>query len=386
MASISGSSVLGDRDAYSNQCVQEGRAEPLEQASYDRAYIRRTLEGAIHIGLAIALVAVCLLILRPFVPLVVWGIIIAIASYPAFQKLQSALGGRGGLAAILWTVLLLAALILPVVLLAQSVVAGIRPLAARLKDGTLTIPPPPARIETWPIIGARLAHSWNVASTNLAGTLVRFTPQIKLVLSRILAASSGVGIAMLQFLLSILVSGALLANAGAAAKVTHTLAKRLFGEQGPDFQHLVGATIRSVTVGILGVALIQSAFAAVGFLVVGLPGAGVWAVIFLLAAVLQVGGIVLLPAVIYVFIIASTTKAVMFFIWCIIVGTLDNVIKPLLLGRGVAVPIAVIFLGVLGGFVAMGIIGLFIGPIVLSIGYKLFLAWLQGPAVVNQST
>jgi predicted PurR-regulated permease PerM len=386
MTSLSGSSVLSDRDAYPDQCVQKGRAVPLEQPSYDSAYIRRTLEVSIHIGLAIVLVAVCLLILHPFVPLVVWGTIIAIASYPTFQKLRSAVGGRGGLAAVLWTLLLLAALIIPIVLLTQSVVAGIRPLAARLLDGTLTIPAPPPRIATWPIVGARLAHSWNMTSTNLAGTLVRFTPQIKLLLSRILAACSGVGIAMLQFLLSILVSGALLANAGPAAKVTHSLAKRLFGEQGPEFQHLIGATIRSVTVGILGVALIQSAFAAVGFLVVGLPGAGMWAAIFLLAAVLQVGGLVLLPAVIYVFIMASTTKAVMFLVWCIIVGTLDNVIKPLLLGRGVAVPIAVIFLGALGGFVAMGIIGLFVGPIVLSIGYKLFLAWLAGTAVVNQST
>ena len=118
--------------------------------------------------------------------------------------------------------------------------------------------------------------------------------------------------------------------------------------------------------------------AALGFFVAGLPGAGLWSVVFLFAAVLQVGGLLLIPAVIYVFATASTTKAVIFLIWCILVGLLDNILKPVLLGRGVAVPMAVIFLGAFGGFFAMGIIGLFIGAVVLSVGYKLFLAWLEG--------
>ena len=157
-------------------------------------------------------------------------------------------------------------------------------------------------------------------------------------------------------------------------QVTCSLANRLFGNKGPEFQQLVGATIRSVTFGILGVAVIQSAFAALGFLMVGLPGAGLWVVIFASAAVVQVGGLVLIPAVIYVFAIASTTKAVIFLVWCVVVGLMDNILKPLLLGRGVAVPVAVVFLGAIGGFVAMGVIGLFVGAIVLSIGYKLFLA------------
>ena len=163
-----------------------------------------------------------------------------------------------------------------------------------------------------------------------------------------------------------------------AAEVTRSLANRLFDDKGPEFQDLVGSTIRSVTFGILGVAVIQSLFAALGFVVVGLPGAGLWSVIFLLAAVLQMGGLVLVPPVIYVFATASTTKAVIFLIWCIVVGLMDNVLKPLLLGRGAQVPIAVVFLGAIGGFVAMGIIGLFVGAVVLSVGYKLFLAWLAG--------
>ena len=115
-----------------------------------------------------------------------------------------------------------------------------------------------------------------------------------------------------------------------------------------------------------------------------MPGAGLWVVTFLLAAVLQVGAIVLIPAVIYVFVITSTTKAVIFLIWCMLVALIDNVLKPLLLGRGVAVPIAVVFLGVIGGFMAMGTIGLFVGAIVLSVGYEMFFAWLEGTTAIHR--
>ena len=206
---------------------------------------------------------------------------------------------------------------------------------------------------------------------------MKFAPQIKSALPGILAASAGFASTIVQLLISIVLSGVLLANAQAAYEVTRSLANRLFGEQGPEFQRLVGSTIRSVTNGVLGVALIQTVFAAAGFFVVGLPAAGVWSVVFLAAAVLQVGMLALIPAVIYAFAIASGTKAVIFLVWCIIVGLMDNVLKPLLLGRGAAVPIAVVFLGVIGGFMAMGLIGLFLGAIVLSVGYKLFLAWVR---------
>jgi predicted PurR-regulated permease PerM len=355
----------------------------IERLAKDRAQVNQALEVFIQIGLAALLMIGCLLILRPFIPLIMWGIIIAIASYPTFRKLQSVLGGRGGLAAVLWTLLLLAVLILPLVLLAQSLVQGMQPLATQLRNGTLMIPPPPLRIAHWPIVGPPLAHAWTMASTNFTGALMKFAPQIKAALPEILSASAGIGFTLLQFFLSILVSGALLGNARAAADITRALANRLFGDHGPEFQHLVGATIRSVTLGILGVALIQSALAAIGFLVIGLPGASVWVVVFLFAAVLQVGVLVLIPAAIYAFAVATTTKAVIFVVWCIFVGVLDNVLKPLLLGRGVAVPTVVVFLGVIGGFLAMGIIGLFVGAIVLSVGYKLFLAWIEGGAAAD---
>ena len=352
----------------------------------DRTQLTLALEISIHIGLAILLTTACLLILRPFIPLLSWGIIIAVAAYPSFQKLKLALGGRGVVTATLFTVLLLALLIVPVLLLAETLVDGIQTLAAHFKEGSLIIPPPPAGIESWPIIGAPLNSLWSRASRDLSEAVRGFAPQIKAVVPGLVSVSAGLGLTVLQFALSVVVGGVLLANAEAAYEVTCSLCRRVFGDKGLEFQQLIGATIRSVTSGILGVAVIQSVLAGVGFLVAGLPGAGLWAVTFLIAAVLQVGVLVLIPAVIYMFAISSATKAVIFLAWCVAVGLMDNFLKPLLLGRGVAVPMAVVFLGAIGGFVALGLIGLFVGAIVLSVGYKLFLAWLDQAPVATQET
>ena len=318
----------------------------------NKDYVNRAVEVSTHIGLIFLLAAACYLMLRPFLPLIAWGIIIAIAVYPGYQKLLVTLRGRGVLSSVLITVLLLALLVVPVVLLAGTLVGGIQTVAAHFKDGTPIIPPPPVNVETWPVIGIPLKNAWSLASTNITTALRSFAPQIKAIVPGLLSAKNAAGSA-------------------------HSLANRIFGDRGAEFERLASSTIRSVTTGILGVALIQSLLAALGFLLAGLPGAGLWAVVFLIAAVLQVGALVLIPAVIYMFAIASVTKAVIFTVWCVFVALLDNVLKPLLLGRGVAVPIAVVFLGAIGGFVVMGIIGLFVGAIVLSVGYKLFIAWLD---------
>jgi len=352
-----------------------------QDVTKQRVQISQALEASIRIGLAALLVIACLMILRPFIPLVIWGIIIAIASYPTFLKLQGALKGRATVAAAIWTLLLLGVMIVPMVLIGKSLVEALRPLLMRIREGTQVLPPPPENIANWPIIGTPLYRFWTAAFTDLSQMLEHFAPQIKSAIPDILSASAGLGSAIVQFLLSIVVAGVLLANAPAASDITRSLMIRLFGEkEGPEYQNLIGATVRSVTFGIMGVALIQTAFAAAGFLVVGLPGASIWSVLFLFAAILQIGMIVLIPAVIYVFAIAAKTKAIIFLVWCMFVGVMDNVLKPILLGRSSAAPVIVVFLGVIGGFVAMGIIGLFVGAIVLAVGYKLFLAWIEGGA------
>ncbi len=264
-------------------------------------HVSRALEVSVNVGLFILLAAACFLVLRPFLPLVAWGIIIAIAVYPGYRRIQSLMGGRKTLAAVVCTILLFALLILPVIFLTGSLVEGFQSLARHLKDGMPTIPPPPPRVATWPIVGARLNEVWELASKNLSAVLQQFAPQIRAVVPQILSASAGIGVAVLQCILSIIISGVLLANATSGEKVAHSLAGRFFGDKGPEFVALAGATIRSVTTGIIGVAFIQSIFAVLGFLVVGLPGAGLWGAIFLIAAVLQLGVVVLLPALIYVF-------------------------------------------------------------------------------------
>lgn len=347
-----------------------------DQPEPDKAYLNRALEASIHICLFVLLAAACLLILRPFTALIIWRVIISIAGYPGYCKLKKPVGGRSGLASVLFTVLLLAVLIVPIALLAETLIDGFQSLAVWLHNETLAIPPPPPNLATWPLLGKPLSDLWSLASNNLSAALQSLAPQLKAAASGLVLAATGVGLGVLQFFISIVVAGFLLANSSQCAIVSRRLAIHLFGDKGPDFGALAGATVRSVTIGILGVALIQSLLAGLGFLMVRLPGAGAWTPVFLIAAVLHVGALVLIPVVVYVFATTGTAKAVAFLIWCIFVALIDNVLKPLLLGRGVPVPIIVVFLGAIGGFMAMGIIGLFVGPILLSVGSKLFQAWL----------
>jgi predicted PurR-regulated permease PerM len=351
----------------------------------NKEYVDRAVEVSINVGLLVLLSAVCFYILRPFLLLVVWGIIIAIAVYPAYRSFARLLGERGTLAAVLLTLLMLSVLIVPCILLTGTLVEGVQSVTGQLKDGTLAIPSPPHNLKNWPLVGAPIAGVWELASSNLTATIEKFAPQIRAAIPKLLAFSAGIGLSVVQFVLAVVVTGILLANAQTGAKVARSFADRIFGTRGAEFEQLAASTIRSVTSGILGVAVIQSFFASIGFLAVGLPGAGLWAFAFLIAAVLQFGALLLIPAVIYAFTITTTTKAVVFLIWCAIVGLMDNVLKPLLLGRGAVVPIAVVFLGAIGGFMSMGLIGLFVGAIVLSVGYKLVLAWLGDSAAISFS-
>ena len=349
-----------------------------------KEYLSHALEVFVNLGLLAGLVAVCLLILGPFLPLIVWGIVIAVVAEPSHRKLQRILRGRKTVAVLLFAIALIAVVLVPVVMFTGSALQGLHTLAEQVKDGSPLIPSPPARVATWPIIGTPLSNAWERVARSSSGALFTFTPEIKVVLSRLLSISAGIGLAVLQWILAIIIAAYLLLNDASSAELSHSFARRLFGEKGQEFEDLASATIRSVTIGIIGVAVIQSAFAAAGFLVAGLPGAGLWAIGFLFLAVLQIGGIVLVPAVVYVFATASTTKAVIFLVWCVLVGVMDNVLKPLLLGRGVPVPVAVVFAGAIGGFVGMGPIGLFVGSVLLSVGYKLLLAWLKETPQVGE--
>jgi predicted PurR-regulated permease PerM len=346
-----------------------------EKLADERGYIRAR-EVFIRMSLLAMMAITCYVILRPFLLLLLWSIVLATATFPGYRWIARAMGGRERLAAALCTALLLALIILPSVLLAGTLVGAAQSLAAGLQSGNLSIPPPPAKIATWPVVGTRLTEVWSLASSNITEAINKFSPYLREYIPKLLTASAALGGTLLQFIISILIAGYLLATYRASATLSHSIFDRIFSDRGEEFEELTKNTIRSVTNGILGVAVIQSVLAGIGFLAVGLPGAGMWAAMFLVASVVQIGPLVLIPSIIYAFTVTSTTPAVIFLVWSIFVGATDNVLKPLMLGRGSMVPTAVIFLGVIGGFVAMGIVGLFVGAIILSVGYKLFLVWL----------
>jgi predicted PurR-regulated permease PerM len=354
----------------------------------DKTYIARAREVFIRMSLLVITGVSCFVILRPFLDMIIAGIIIAIGLYPAYKKLTHALRGRDTLAAVLCTVVLLAVILVPMLLLAETLVAGIRNVADQLMGGQLRIPAPPPSLEKLPVVGGKLTEFWNSFSGDISAAMGRLAPQIQKYIPALVATTVGVGGVVLRFMVAILLAGFLLATSEQRVRFADKLFARIFDDQGPDFEQLVASTIRTVTNGVLGVAVIQSVLASLGFWIVGLPGAGLWAVMFLIAAVIQVGALVLLPAVLYAFASFPTSHAVIFLIWCAFVGVIDNVLKPILLGRSSKVPMLVVFVGVLGGFMVMRIIGLFVGAIILSVGYKLLIAWLDAgiPSTDRAST
>ena len=259
-----------------------------------------------------------------------------------------------------------------------SLVDGMTYLNGKIQSGEIKIPPPPDNIDSWPVIGKPLKSRWHEASVNPKATLARYVPQIKAVSLRLLELAMSTSMGLLQITLSIIIAGVLMANAKGGGNLVRELFVRLAGERGSDFADISTITIRNVVKGILGVAIIQGLLAGAGFMVAGVPGAGLWAFLCLFLAIIQIGiAPVVIPVIIYMFYNADTLTAGLLMVWLILVMLSDNFLKPILLGRGAPVPMLVVFLGSIGGFISMGFIGLFIGAVILSLGFKLFQAWLK---------
>ena len=349
-----------------------------DHPSSDKTLMARTLETTIHVGIVMLLLFWCFRIAQPFIQIFVWGIITAIAVFPGYRWLNSALKGRKKLAAALVTLLLLVIIVVPCVMFALSLVETAQKLSADFIGGSLSIPSPPESIKSWPVIGQTLHGFWHLSSENLTAALGQIAPYLKSLGLWLLNTAAGAGFGIVSFVISIFIAGILLANSARGAQVAKAIAVRLAGERGAELVELSRATVRSVARGILGVALIQSILAGLGCLVVGVPGAGLWALVVLILAVVQLPTfIILAPIVVYVFYTTGTVPAVLFAIWNLLVGGCDSFLKPLLMGRGVDVPMLVVFIGAIGGFMLNGIIGLFIGAIILSLGFKLFELWLN---------
>lgn len=351
-------------------------------------FTQNTIETAIRLGLLLLLAAWCFQIVSPFIEVVMWGVIIAVAIFPLFVKLKSAVGGRTKLAAVVYTLIALALLITPTIMISDSVVATSRALSEQYDQGQLQVPPPQDNVKEWPLVGEKLYGIWSQASDNLQGTFEKYEPQLKEAGEKIITVAAGAGGGILQFIISIIISGILMANAQGAYSITVKVFSRLTDQkQGMAFTHLSRDTIRSIAQGVLGIAIIQALMSALGMYLMDVPAWGLWTLIILVLAIAQLPPLLVLGFVIaYVWSVSTTTPAVLFTIYALIVSGSDSFLKPLLLGRGLETPMLVILLGAIGGMLMSGIIGLFIGAVILALGYELFMAWLdRGAEVVEEA-
>lgn len=352
--------------------------------------VRTAMEIAVYLILVLAIIYWCFLIITPFVSFLMWGTIIAVAAYKPFLSLRSAVGEKSKVAVFLFALIGIAVFVIPAWLFAGSIIDSAQTLRASMESGEFQIPPPGDAVQTWPLIGERLYASWTSASTNLEQFMDAHHDQFVDVLRRMLMGAAGIGLSILQLVAATLIAAALLANDQATIAAMRRLFRRLVGDQGEAMLQLTVATIRSITVGVLGIAFIQAVLGGVGMMAVGVPAAGVWALFILILAIAQLPPLlVLLPAIIYVFSTGeSTTAAIVFTVWSVFVSFSDAILKPLFLGRGVEAPMLVILLGAIGGMIHSGIVGLFVGSVILALGYKLFIAWLESgePDSVQQPT
>ena len=342
-------------------------------------FTQNTIEAAIRLGLLMLLAAWCFMIVYPFIEPVMWGVIIAVAIYPLFIKLRSVMGERNKLASAVYTLLALAFLITPTLMISNSVIESSQVISEKYDQGQLQIPPPEEGVKEWPLIGEKLYAFWSQASTNLQGTIENYEPQLKQAGEKIIAIAAGAGGGVLQFVISIIISGIMVANAPAAYKVTLKTFSRLTNEtQGEMFTNLSRDTIRSIAQGVIGIAIIQALLSGLGMYIMDVPAWGLWSLFILVLAIAQLPPLLVLGFVIaYVWTAAETTPAVIFTIYALIVSGSDSFLKPLLLGRGLKTPMLVILLGAIGGMLMSGIIGLFIGAVILALGYELFMEWLD---------
>lgn len=346
------------------------------------------VEALIRFGLILALMVFCYHFIHPFLNLLLWSIILAVTLYPLQRKFERKLG-KSGLTATLIVVMALIVLSVPIYFLATSVADSAQNAIAVVKSGTWHLPPPNPSVATWPLVGERLYALWLQASTDLTGLAQKLAPQMKDVSLVLLGKLAGIGLGLVTFVGSLILAGIFMAYGAGGDRSAVLIASRLVGaERGRHVTELCTATIRAVAQGVIGIAFIQAILVGVGFVFMGVPGAGLLVMAVLLLGVMQLPAtLITVPVIIYVFASqGATVWTIVFAVYVFVAGLVDNVLKPLMLGRGVSVPMPVILIGALGGMVTNGIIGLFIGPVVLAVGYELFWVWVRGEAPIVAPT
>ena len=322
-------------------------------------------------------------IASPFLGLILWGLVLAVALYPLQLKLVNRIGGRQGKSA---TIIVLIGLFLlggPTVMMGLSSIEYVENGRTALESGTISIKPPPESVAAIPLIGEKLSSGWNQLSTDLPGWIEAHKSMVRDLLTKGLDVFKSTAAGLLMFSVALVIAGIMMAYAQPGSDSVRNIYSRFTGdaEKGDKLYALSIATIRSVAVGVVGVAFIQAVLLGVGFVLADIPAAGLLAIVVLIVGILQLPALVItLPVIGYLWWAGdSTLTNVIFTIYLLIAGMADGFLKPMLLGRGVEAPMPVILIGALGGMVSFGLLGLFLGPVLLALGYVIFMEW------VNQS-
>jgi predicted PurR-regulated permease PerM len=309
---------------------------------------------------------------------VIWSAVLAVALYPVFEWISFRLGGRRRLAAVLTTILSLLIIIGPATWLALGLIDSLRVISDQLDPSMLTIPPPPDSVKQWPLIGEPIYQFWELASTNLSAALAKIIPQLKPLGSKLLRIGADTGLGIVKFLVSIIIAGFLFSPAPAIVDAVKRFARRLNPARGEEFADQAAATIRAVSRGVIGISVLQALLAGIGLMGAGIPQASLITFGVLIFGIIQIGpSVILIPVIIWSWTLLDTTSALLFTAYMVPVNLLDNVLRPIVMGRGLKTPMLVILVGVIGGTLAYGITGLFLGPIVLAVIWELLGAWIR---------
>jgi predicted PurR-regulated permease PerM len=339
------------------------------------------VELAIRLAALAGLLYFAFVLIFPFSSIVVWSAVLTVALYPTFDWLARLLGGRRRLAAVLMTILTLLIVIGPATWLALDLIRSLQAISQQLDLSSISLPPPAESVKAWPLIGDSVYQFWYLASTNLSGAFAQVLPQLKPLGGSVLRSAAGTGTEILTFFAAIIAAGFLFPLGPSLAHGVKNFSRRLVTRRGEEFVNLAAATIRAISRGVIGVSVLQALLAGIGLIVAGVPGASLITSAVLICGIIQIGpSIILIPVIIWGWTFMETTSALLFTAYMLPVNLLDNVLKPLVMGRGLNTPIAVTLVGVIGGTLAYGITGLFLGPIILAVSWELLVAWTSDRA------
>lgn len=340
------------------------------------------MDVLIRAGLILALAFLCYMVFSPFLTLMVWALILAVAIYPLHQALARRLGGRQGWTSTLIVIVCATIIVVPTAILMASLGDSVQELVQQVKDNTLQIPEPRAGVADWPLVGKKIYAIWNAAYTDLPAVVQSMQPKIGELARSALAFVASIGGAILKFLASFCIAGVIMAFGEEGAASSRAIFARIVGpSRAVEFVKLSTATIRAVAQGVIGVALIQAIAVGLTLLVARVPFAGVLALVVLVLGIAQIPAlVVILPSIAWIWMRGEhgTGAKIAYTVVLLIAGLADNFLKPLMLGRGVDAPMPVILLGALGGMATAGILGLFVGAVILALGYQIFMGWVKG--------